>query len=70
MVVRALDTERGPHAAGSNQAGIVGQHVPALGRHRVAVSVDSGNEILDKGVAVTVYALGPRQHDTRAVFHP
>ena len=51
VVVRALDAERGPHAAGSNQAGIIGQHMPALGRYRVAVSVDSGNEILDKGVA-------------------
>jgi hypothetical protein len=69
-LVRALDTEGIPYAAGRHQAGIVVQRVPALRLNHVAVVVDPGNEILNKGVAVTVYALGPRQHDALAVFHP
>src|SRR5210317_809721 len=70
ILVRTLDTKGCPHAAGSNQAGVIRQRQPALRNHRAAVAVDPGHDVLHKRVAVTVNAFRTRQHDALAALHP
>ena len=69
VLVRAVDAERRSLAPGRDQAGVIRQHVPALGQHRVVVRVDLRDDVLQERMSVSSDAVCAGQHDARSVLH-